>query len=92
MDGLGAWWRRALFLFRRARFTRELEEEMRHHLDLKAAAHLREGMASDEALHAARREFGNVLHLRDRSREAWGWLSAEAILRDFRYGCRQLRR
>jgi hypothetical protein len=58
-------WRRLASLFRRARFDRELEEEMRFHLEMKA-------QELGDA-YRARREFGNPTLLKERSREMWGW-------------------
>ena len=58
----GEWWRRLLFPFRRRQFDRDLEEEMRFHLDMKA----REAGPA-----AARRIFGNVALFQEQSREAW---------------------
>jgi hypothetical protein len=36
MDKLSELWRRLLFYLRRDRFDREMEEEMRFHLEMKA--------------------------------------------------------
>ena len=47
-------------------------------------------MSREEATTAARREFGNVLLLEERSREVWQWPSLENIFRDVRYGLRRL--
>ncbi len=78
MEWLGELWRRLLFFLRRGQFHRDLEEEMRLHQELRAEAHTEDGMAPAEAGYAARREFGNPLVLRERSREIWGlaWLEA----------------
>src|SRR5262249_9876045 len=37
-----------------------------------------------------RRQFGNVLSLREQSREAWGWRWLEQLLQDVRYGVRTI--
>jgi hypothetical protein len=79
MERPGEIWRRLRFLFRRRQFDRDLEEEMRFHLEMKA---------SERGLHAARRQFGNMTHLREASHEAWGWGKLEALARDVRYGLR----
>jgi hypothetical protein len=50
MNGL---WRRLLILFRRGRVDRDLEEEMRFHLEMKAQA----GGGTEEARYAARRRW-----------------------------------
>src|SRR5208337_2134193 len=50
------------------------------------------GMSREEATFAARREFGNVLLVEERSRDVWRWPSLENLFMDLRYGLRQLRR
>jgi predicted permease len=89
---LSEWWRRFKFLLRRDRLSAELDEELRLHLELRAAANRRLGMTAEEARLAARRTFGNPVVLRETSRESWGWLSIDRLLQDLRYGTRQLRR
>src|SRR5713226_8707012 len=81
-------WRRLQFLVRRRVFERELAEEMRLHLEMKAQA----GGGSDDARYAARRQFGNEQLLRETSREMWGWVSLETLAQDLRYALRMLRR
>ncbi|MGH9394496.1 MAG: ABC transporter permease, partial [Terriglobales bacterium] len=63
---------------------RELAEEMRFHLEQKQG----EGLSRAEA----ERAFGNELRLRERSREAWGWLWREQLAQDARQCGRQWRR
>ena len=87
-------WRKLKVFFRRGQFDRDLEEEMQHHLAMKAEAYLgrQEGMSSKEAGNAARREFGNTLLLREKSRDTWGFAGLEILLQDLRYGLRMLRK
>jgi len=58
-------WRRVAFLLFRRRFDRDLEDEMRFHLEMKARA----SGETTEADYVARRQFGNTLVLREQSRE-----------------------
>src|SRR5579863_3110642 len=81
-------WRRLLFLVRRRRFERDIDDEMRFHLEMKAEA----GGGSDDARYAARRQFGNAMLLRETSREVWGWGSVETFARDLTFGWRAMRR
>ena len=81
-------WRKLMFLIRGERFDRDLEDEMRFHLEMKARA----GGGTEEAGYAAQRQFGNALLLRDESREQWGWMWLETLLQDARYTARMLRR
>jgi predicted permease len=92
MQWRGEVWRRLAFFFRRGRAQRDLKEEMDEHVRMKAKDLADEGMPPNEALNAARREFGNSLLLRERSRDAWGFACFEMLLQDLRYGLRILQR
>ena len=82
---------RRLWLFlTRWRRVQELDEEMRLHVEMRAAAIRRNGVPPDEALRAARRRFGNPLKLREESRDAWGFLEIEQIGRDVHFAVRQM--
>lgn len=78
-------------LFRKPRFERELDEEVRTHLELLADEHVRKGMAPAEAREAARREFGGVAQTKEKYRDQRGIPWIETIVQDVRYGLRQLR-
>jgi putative ABC transport system permease protein len=88
MDKLSQVWRRLLFYLRRDRFDRELEEEMRFHLEMKVEENLAAGTSPDEARHAARRQFGNQTLLREVSRDMWSFRSLEILAQDLRYSLR----
>jgi hypothetical protein len=92
MQWIGESWRRFVFFFRRGQFQRELQEEMEEHVRMKQKDLTDEGMPPQEARNAVRREFGNALLLRERSRDMWGWNWLETFFQDVRYGLRQLRR
>ncbi|HEY7179861.1 MAG TPA: ABC transporter permease, partial [Blastocatellia bacterium] len=89
-DKLSQLWRRLLFYARRDRFDRELEEEMRFHLEMKAEENLAAGVSPEEAPYAARRQFGNQTLLREMSRDMWGFRILETIARDLRYALRMM--
>jgi len=76
----------------RHRFDAELEEEMRLHLELRQQEHLESGMIEGDARAAARRRFGNVTSLKEKSHIAWGWEWFEHLMQDVRYGLRVLRK
>ena len=92
MAWLGQAWRRLMFFFRRGRLQRDLQEEMREHLRMKANDLTAAGAPPEEARNTARRGFGNPLLLREKSRDAWGLMWLEILLQDVRYALRQLRR
>src|SRR5215475_8284113 len=85
-------WLRLLSLIRRGRNEREMEEEMRFHLEMQIEQNLAAGMAAEEAHYAARRQFGNQTWLKEASREMWSLNSIETLIQDFRFGARMLRK
>jgi putative ABC transport system permease protein len=79
------------FVLRR-RIYDDLAAEIQQHLEERTDALVDLGMARTEAEHQARREFGNVTLLEERSREAWQFPKIELSLADVRYALRQLRK
>jgi putative ABC transport system permease protein len=88
MDKLSQFWRRLLFYVRRNQFDRELEEEMRFHLEMKAQENAQAGMDPLESRYAAGRQFGNQTLLQEVSRDMWGVRSIETLFQDLRFGVR----
>lgn len=82
--------RRLFFYWRREEFDRELEEEMKFHLEMKAQENLANGMSTEEALYAARRQFGNQTLLKEASRDMWSFNYLETFWQDLCYGARML--
>ena len=83
---------RLQMLFQRGRAAERLDDELQFHLDRQVAEKIATGMSAEEARHAALREFGNPVALRDQARETWSWSGAESVLRDARIGVRTLLR
>src|SRR5215470_11975772 len=83
-------WRRLLSLLRRGRCEREMEEEMRFHLEMQIEQNLASGMAEEEAQYVARRQFGNQTWLKEVSREMWSLNFIGTLIQDLRYGVRML--
>lgn len=77
-------------LFKRQQLDRDLEDELAHHLAMREQKNREAGMDSDEARYAARRQFGNALRLKERSREMWTFAKIETLWRDLRYAMRML--
>lgn len=77
---------------RREAEDRALDEEIRSHFAMAVADRVARGEAPDEAHAAVRREFGNVGHVKEVTRESWGGLWLERLTQDFRYALRSLRR
>jgi putative ABC transport system permease protein len=84
--------RRLGMLVHRRQFDADLEEEMQLHLELRQQENLESGMSADSARAAARRRFGNVTALREKSHMAWGWEWFENLVQDVGYGLRMLRK
>ena len=78
-------------LLSRRRLYNDLSEEIREHLEEKVEELVAGGMSREEAMHFARREFGNVGLIEEDCRDVWAWPSLEDILFDIRYGVRALR-
>ena len=70
----------------------DLDEEMRQHIEERAAELVREGMSAGEARDRARREFGNVARLAERSRDVWRRPSIDETWRATAHAARALRR
>lgn len=76
---------------RRQRFA-ELSESIQEHLEEKIADLMDDGMTRDEAERSARRKFGNVTRIEERSREVWQWPTLESLWADTKYALRQMRK
>ncbi len=85
-DKVSQHWRRLIFYLRRNRFDRELEEEMRFHLEMKAEENAEAGIEPEEARYAAQRQFGNQTLLWEVSRDMWSYRILETFAQDLRYG------
>jgi len=83
-------WRRLFSLLRRGRLEREMEEEMRFHLEMRIEQNLDAGMAPENARYAAQRQFGNQTWLKEASREMWSLNFIETLIQDLRHGARIL--
>jgi hypothetical protein len=90
MEWLSELARRLLMLVRRKRFNRDLEDEIRLHLEMTEREQCENGVSPNEAHYAAQRQFGNTLLLKERSRDMWGWNGLEQSIQDVRYGLRML--
>ena len=74
--------------WRKAREERELDEELRFHLEQEAQ--LRHERGQDPS--GARRDFGNLAQIGEATRETWGWDPVERVARDTRFAIRTLRK
>jgi hypothetical protein len=77
---------------KRQPLDRDLEEELRFHLDARRDKYEAAGMVPEDADAAARRRFGNVTGFKEASRDMWTFARLETLGQDFRYALRCLRR
>jgi putative ABC transport system permease protein len=77
-------------LVHRRSADRELDEEIRAHLEMEAERNTADGMSPEDARLAARRSFGSVAIAKEDSRAIWGLMSLEVLWQDLRYGLRML--
>ena len=78
-------------LNRRRRYD-DISASIREHIAERAEELMDEGMPREKAEQAARREFGNVTLLEERSREEWQWRGLESLLADLKFTLRRLRK
>ena len=76
----------------REKRDKELDRELRDHLELDAEAKMDRGLGADEARYAAQRDFGNTTLVKEVTREMWGWSFLERFAQNVRYGLRMIRR
>jgi len=79
-------------LFQRRRLDRDLDEELRSHLEMAAEENRRRGMNPEEARRKAMRDFGGVTQVRETVRVREGWSFLENLRRDAGYALRQMMR
>jgi putative ABC transport system permease protein len=75
---------------RRGKIERELDAEMRFHLEMEAAENVRRGMSEEEARRAALRSFGGVERTKEVYRDIARFRWIEDFWQDLRYGARML--
>lgn len=79
-------------MLRRSRMEREMDEEMRFHIEAHAADLVSHGVPQHEALRRARLEFGGMEMTKEECRDAVGVSFLETLLQDLRHGLRSLLR
>jgi predicted permease len=87
-----SWSSRLANVFRTDRVNRDLDDELRCHAEARADDLMADGMPREAARRHASRRLGNVLRLREESRDAKvvSWL--DSLVRDGRLGLRLLRK
>src|SRR5438874_8932507 len=87
-----SWFSRLRNTFHPRQMDEELAEEVRDHLERRAHALTELGASPDAARREAAVRFGNVMLLREQSREIRLWGTLESTFQDVRYGWRGMRK
>src|SRR5580700_10884800 len=77
-------------LFRRKEIVRDLDDEIRAHLDMQVTENLEDGMEPEEARRASHRSFGNVALAQEDSRGVWLYRWFDDFGKDLRFAFRML--
>src|SRR5215510_12506288 len=77
-------------LLRKSEMERDLDEELRYHIERQTEQNIRLGMNPEEARNEARKAFGGVEQAKERSRDVRGVRWLEDLWQDTHYGARTL--
>ncbi|HZS48897.1 MAG TPA: ABC transporter permease [Blastocatellia bacterium] len=90
MDKLRVLIHRILGIIFKQRHDRELQDEIRSHIEMQTEDNLRQGMSSEEAHRASMLKFGGVDVVKEQHRSRRGVPFVETTLSDIRYAIRTL--
>jgi putative ABC transport system permease protein len=76
----------------RSRMERDMDREMRFHMEARAADLESQGMSRADAERRARQEFGDVIRWKEAGREARGLKLVDDLAADLRFTARMLQR
>src|SRR5438067_13901344 len=79
-------------MMQRSRMEREMDAELRFHIQAFAEDLARSGVPREEALRRARIGFSGIERAKEKCREARGLSLVESIVQDLRFGLRMLRK
>lgn len=85
-------WLRLRSYLKRRRLTREFEDEIAFHLEMRRDRLIADGLAPGEASLAARRAFGSPLRTREALGEVWALRWLDDLARDLVFAMRAFRR
>jgi putative ABC transport system permease protein len=83
-------WRKTRAFIAGGRLNRQLDAEVRFHVDMEAQRYTREGMTPAEARTLALRRFGPMERFKEETRDARGVSWLEQLVQDVKYGTRTL--
>jgi putative ABC transport system permease protein len=76
----------------RRRMERDIERDIREHIEIETHDNIGRGMSPADARNAALRKFGNAARIAEDTRAVWRWMWADRLWQDMRYALRTLRR
>jgi predicted permease len=77
---------------KRERMMKDLEEDIREHIETETQDNIARGMPPEEAHYAAMRKFGNVMRVEEDTRDVWSFVWLEQFGQDIHYAFRMLRK
>jgi putative ABC transport system permease protein len=90
------WWKRmqswTRAMARRDEMEREMDAELRFHMETYAEDLISGGITREEAMRRARLQFGGVERAKEECRDARGVSFTETLMKDLHYGARTLRK
>src|SRR4051812_41410913 len=92
MNLLRRFWHRAQALFQKQKLDREMDEEIRSHIEMRTRANMEAEMNPEEARYAALRGFGWIESIKETCRDQRGSPMLETLWQDLHYGARMLRK
>jgi putative ABC transport system permease protein len=90
MKALRTIWSRIRSLTQPRAVKRDIDEELRFHLEQRVAQNIANGMTTQDAERDAKKRFGNVQTVREQCRESRGANFGETLFQDIRFGLRML--
>jgi putative ABC transport system permease protein len=78
------------FPWRRSRLERDLDRELRYHVDRRIEDLIKDGLSEPEARRQASLDFGGVPQVQEAVRDTWIWRWLDTLVRDVRYAIRSL--
>jgi hypothetical protein len=81
-----------LALIRVRRLDAQLDDEVLAHLEMAERDAIAAGLSPEDARRAARRRFGGIERMKEEHRDRRSVRWVETLVKDFRYGLRQVRR
>src|SRR6266567_1701545 len=83
---------RRRIMSRRRRMLRDLDQDIRDHLERETQDNIERGMSAEKARYAAVRKFGNMTRIKEAAWEVWSVVWLDQLLQDVRFGLRMLRK